>query len=125
MIVGAFTRTDDPYRIPTATTAQVWNGRVWTVAAAPSPTQHDQLNAVRCFSPSSCLAVGYSGDVDRRPLVERWDGAEWTVRPTGVPANQLRVLTALACTDSGSCLAVGSVSQRGSTARSQPLVQSL
>jgi hypothetical protein len=125
MLVGAFTRTGDPYRSPTATTAQVWDGRAWTVVATPSPTQHDQLNAVRCFSPHSCIAVGDSSDVYARPLVEIWDGAGWTLRPSGSPRDHPRKLIALACTDASSCLAVGSLGEPGSPDRSQPLVQSL
>src|SRR5207244_9305104 len=59
-----------------------WNGTVWTIvpSANTSPRQYNFLYGVTCASASECWAVGsfYNGTNDQT-LIERWDGASWTV----------------------------------------------
>jgi hypothetical protein len=92
----------------------VLNG-TWAVADPidPSPsTTTTWLNDVSCTSATHCLAVGQdatpAGGLDGVPLVERWDGAAWSVlpAPTGFPAGTNRAgLTSVACSGPTACAA--------------------
>lgn len=74
--------------------AEVWNGRVWSVADRGLPACRPYLQSVSCASGSACLAVGGactnpysyncgSGDGSGGSetvgggVVERWDGRSW------------------------------------------------
>ena len=66
-----------------------WNGSSWTVIASPSasaPVDRTVLLGVTTVPGSSTLwTVGYATDLagGTRPFSEFWDGAGWTVVPTG------------------------------------------
>ena len=105
-----------------------WNGRSWSreVMAAPAGSNTLLVGGLSCPSGSWCVAVGgfTSSDHPSRyvPLVERWDGTEWSVEPVSTPAGGRLSsrLTSVSCTSPIACTAVGdSVSPRGTT----PLVE--
>jgi hypothetical protein len=66
--------------------AEVWNGRVWSLADAGLPACSSHLRSASCTSGSACLAVGgacdggytcNAGDVGGG-VVESWDGRSWS-----------------------------------------------
>ncbi|MGN6663868.1 MAG: amidase domain-containing protein [Solirubrobacterales bacterium] len=88
-----------------------WNGSEW--ATAPAPSQPRQLQAISCYSTSSCMAVSGSPDLS----AEAWNGSMWLplagTNPSGGSAG---TLTGVACTAASSCTAVGSYFVNGHTA---------
>jgi hypothetical protein len=56
-----------------------WNGADWTTQG--SRLLRGAMNAVSCYSPTACTAVGstltHTGGV---PLIERWNGSSWRVQ---------------------------------------------
>jgi putative hemolysin len=89
--------------------AEQWNGTRWTVLATPTPGQADRpaFRGVSCSSAKNCTAVGgylNASNVDE-PLVERWNGAAWTIQTDAAPANT--TLDGVSCTSGTSCTAVG------------------
>jgi hypothetical protein len=111
--VGSYTRADGD----AVTLAERSNGGSWTLEPTQNPpgAQLGVLNGVSCASPTSCLAVGRY--LDRAgtslPLAERWDGADWSIVPAPSPAGAAgSTLTAVSCTSSSSCIAVGSLTNR-------------
>jgi hypothetical protein len=97
------------------TLVERWNGQRWTIQTTRTP---GFLSAVSCISIGFCIAVGWEvapGATYRSPLTERWNGRDWTVQtmpPTvgGIP------LTAVSCTSSAACTAVGSYDAGGTLA---------
>jgi hypothetical protein len=87
-----------------------WNGTTWSIqptGTAPGATGAILL-ANSCPSRTVCVAVGYyteQGGV-YRPLVERWNGSQWSVQPlgTGVPDGELQ---GVSCPTDTRCTAVG------------------
>jgi len=66
--------------------------------------------AVSCPSLFRCIAVG--NDIKKSnavvTLAESWNGSKWATSPIpGSPEGAENLLTALACTSSSSCMAVG------------------
>jgi hypothetical protein len=64
------------------TLVEMWNGRRWKVVDSPSIGTHDnELEAVTAVSSDSAWGVGWSSDVgiERKPVVERWDGQAWSI----------------------------------------------
>ena len=70
-----------------------WNGSTWSAEATaiPFPGSDVELSAVSCTSSTSsppsagCTAVGsgwlaYVGGTQARPLIERWEGANWSIQ---------------------------------------------
>ena len=96
------------------TLAERWNGSAWSVQPTPNPIQLDELNGVWCSSRRSCTAVGdytdRAGDATL-PLVERWQGARWSVirtprsLSTGKSADS--TLRAVVCFAKGGCVTIG------------------
>jgi hypothetical protein len=93
-----------------------WDGRAWTVQAAPTPGWADRtrFDSVSCISLSFCTAVGTSvggqGDVNTRLLVERWDGRRWTIASAPRPAGSFDTsLSGVSCASADACTAVGDV----------------
>jgi hypothetical protein len=84
-----------------------WDGSGWTFEPMPSPA--GMLGAVpaqvSCPSPTACLAVGASGTKNTFSggLVERWDGAGWSLQP---PAGEVP-LSGVSCVSASACTAVG------------------
>lgn len=99
---------------------ETWNGAGWSLVSTPTPrgSVDSWLNAVACSGSASCTAVGAdstSGDFDdpvSTTLVERWNGAAWSVVPSPTPGSgNLAALTDVACPSSNLCFAVGSYSR--------------
>jgi hypothetical protein len=95
------------------TLAEKWNGRKWTLQVTPDPAGalESELTAITCTSPTSCEAVGDSGDgsTTGSMLAEFWDGSTWAIQPTppdpvGIPSV---LLYGVSCISPASCLAVG------------------
>jgi hypothetical protein len=98
--------------------ADRWNGTAWKTQAVPKPTgaKSIQLNGVKCTSGTVCTAAG-SGTYSASPgnvvktLAERWSGSAWKNQPIPTPSPSgdggTDVLTAISCTSSSACTAVG------------------
>jgi hypothetical protein len=88
-----------------------WDGTSWTIVTSPntSASQHNYLFGVTCVSASDCWAVGhYNVDGVNQTLIERWDGAVWTVVSSpNTSAAQNNRLTGLSCVSASDCWAVG------------------
>ena len=88
-----------------------WNGHRWTImSGTPSPTAFDQLQAVSCHSPTSCVAVGgasaVTGSGPGHELIEHWNGhGSWKIMTTQPPNNAY--LTGVSCPTAKNCFAVG------------------
>jgi hypothetical protein len=105
-----------------------WDGRRWRIEPTPDPDPaNDALRAdnalagVSCTSSKLCVAVGeynpssFSPDGIHTvpvvmPVAERWNGVRWSMLtfpslPSGAPAGGL---SAVSCTSSRVCMAVGS-----------------
>jgi hypothetical protein len=125
--VGTYSLGTDPNTLAERTLVGMWDGAGWSMVSSPNPTDAEQsaLQSVTCISPVSCMAVGsYSTDVDledRQPLVERWQGAEWSVIPN--PASNSE-LASVAYTQASSGVAVGQAGVGGAGASEwRPLVE--
>jgi hypothetical protein len=97
------------------TLAMMWNGTAWSSAPRPllPSSSRGRLNAVSCVSAVSCFAVGVQ-DNDRT-LIERWDGARWSVVPSVDESVKYfsNTLTGVSCVTAVSCVAVGSARTDG------------
>ncbi|HEY2214481.1 MAG TPA: hypothetical protein VGH31_05445 [Acidimicrobiales bacterium] len=84
------------------------SGSTWTQMTPSDPDGANslQIEALRCFSLTSCVAVGSWGSngTSTDGLAETLSGSTWTV--TKLPAGE--DLRGLSCASSTSCLAVGS-----------------
>jgi hypothetical protein len=95
--------------------AEHWDGTAWTLQPTPGlpdpAVPSGELNGVSCTSSTACVAVGqYENDpVGEAALIERWDGTSWTVQaaPNALGASVSYLLTAVSCTSSSACTAVG------------------
>ncbi|HEY1914128.1 MAG TPA: hypothetical protein VGH27_01000 [Streptosporangiaceae bacterium] len=105
------------------TFADQWNGSTWTIQNTPEATSSN-LNGVTCLSATDCVAVGdiLTGvNINLDTLAEVWNGSTWTVQPTPTPKGATRAfLSAVDCTSSSNCLAVGDYS--GKNGRDQFLL---
>jgi hypothetical protein len=98
------------------TLAERWNGTSWLRQSTPNPPNDTDpsvapsLLGVSCPTASFCEAVGqYTQNFARASLAEMWNGRRWTSQPFPVPADSFGAgLTAVSCTSSGFCEAVGS-----------------
>lgn len=89
-----------------------WNGRKWSIQHAPTQPGSTQsyLFGVWCPSNTDCLAVGnWSNSRGYYPLLERWNGSEWSIRPTAEPfgSDHHVELFGVSCTSPAACTAVG------------------
>lgn len=92
------------------TLVETWNGTTWTLTASPDHgTTTNVLSGVSCVSPTSCQAVGYYASPSSviQTLIESWNGSIWSVAasPNNGPGNNS--LTAVSCTSTTVCRAVG------------------
>jgi len=94
--------------------AESWDGTSWTRQKIRNPEgfQMSNLFGVACSAPA-CEAVGdWSTSPNGLPestLAQRWDGTSWSLQTTPNPTGaQTASLSAVACTTSTSCVAVGS-----------------
>ena len=96
-----------------------WNGTTWSVAASgPLPSDYVNsagLNAVTCVEDDACQAVGSyvttGANNPQFPMVQAWDGAQWTVTASSQsslpPDFYTGWLADVACGSATSCQAVG------------------
>ena len=93
--------------------AALWNGKAWTLSspAVAAKTVDNALVSVSCRSLTSCQAVGTAGTKGtdaQRTLAERLSGHRWTVEKTpDVAGRAADSLSAVRCTSSVACTAVG------------------
>lgn len=98
-----------------------WNGKKWALVRTPDPAgttagDTNGLDAIRCASAASCLAVGSYGTVgspfSQRNEALKWNGSTWSrldvPSPGGTGDGDFSQLFSLACSSSASCWAVGS-----------------
>jgi hypothetical protein len=95
--------------------AEVWNGHSWRLSVPPQvgPYHYEGFFTVSCTGTTFCLLGGEYATSDRgyfTTLVERFDGAHWSIvtdaalRPQSGYATYLN---SISCTSSGACTAVG------------------
>ena len=121
------TRTSDG--IHTQTLIEHWDGSSWTTVTSPNPsappgntdTPYIALRGVTCTSASECWAVGqivtgcggYYVCSTGQTLVERWDGASWSIvsspnpNPATLPRPSSNTLSGVTCVVASQCWAVG------------------
>jgi hypothetical protein len=91
------------------TLAERWDGSSWSIQNTPNPGDNrDQLDAVSCTSAAACTAVGFyinSSNGTSAPIVERWDGSNWSVQAIPTPA--VGMLSGVSCPSATVCIAVG------------------
>ncbi len=107
-----------------------WDGSAWTTHTLQVvPSGDAQLVGVSCTSDSFCMAVGsISPGV---PLAERWDGKSWTqltAPPAPYPPDTSgnvagTALSAVSCTSSSFCVAVGQVGTNQSASSFSPVAE--
>jgi hypothetical protein len=84
----------------------------------PSGATASSLSGVSCVSASACTAVGsYGASSGVVTLAEQWNGTVWTVQstpnpPSGYWTDASASLNGVSCTQSMTCTAVGSVTNR-------------
>jgi hypothetical protein len=88
----------------------------WSVQLAPVPlgSSSASLSRVSCTARNACTAVGgfvpagESPGSPQMPLVERWNGSQWSIQPIPrLPSGQPYTLTGVSCTSRRACIAVG------------------
>lgn len=86
-------------------------GIVWVIENIASPGPHgSSLQSVACVGDSNCTAVGSFKEKSGAslPLVEKWNGAKWTLKTVPLPAGSIQgYLDSVACVSSVDCIAVG------------------
>ena len=89
----------------------IWNGAHWRKTATPLPKgwPEGQLGGVSCTSRSYCVAIGdYSKGFNINPLVETWNGRDWTATELPRPAGKFYVVEGtVSCPAAHRCVAVG------------------
>jgi Ser-Thr-rich glycosyl-phosphatidyl-inositol-anchored membrane family len=99
------------------TLVETWNGTAWSITASPNlSTGSNYFTGVACTSATSCRAVGayYNGSsVVEQTLVETWNGTSWSIIASPNPGGSDNSLSAVSCTSSTSCMAVGSYTNAG------------
>jgi hypothetical protein len=95
------------------TLAEHWNGSAWSIQPTPGFTgaAFTQVIGVGCGSANACFASGFYADNstgDTLPLVEKYNGTQWTIQPVPAPAGAVvsRVFD-VSCTSANACTAVG------------------
>ena len=93
------------------TLVEAWNGTSWTITSSPSPgSTFNSLRSVSCTGTTDCMAVGGADSGSpgsNRTLAESWNGSTWTVVPGPSPPLSDDSLSAVSCTTSANCVAVG------------------
>lgn len=95
----------------------------WTLVSSPNPgTTGNMLTGVTCPDAMHCWAVGVQNSgtsgTSEQTLIEQWDGTTWSAVPSANvnsgPSLQENILSAVACTSTTNCWAVGVVIGAGS-----------
>lgn len=92
-----------------------WDGTGWSTQSTPDLPRAltSTLTSVSCTSKTACTAVGRyaaAGGIDRA-LVERWNGARWSVQQTR-DVGRSASLKGVSCPSRKACVAVGTINQR-------------
>ncbi len=127
MAVGSYTEAAGG--VGNKTFAMQLYGNVWTLKSLPGPAGAAAagMNGVSCTSTAACTAVGgYSmtnPQFHDNPLAARWNGTSWTQQSTPPkPGSVLkRELTAVSCTSTTKCTAVGP--EQDTSGANLPLVE--
>jgi hypothetical protein len=89
-----------------------WDGNRWSPQSLPEPPNSDQalpiqLWGISCASSTACTVVGNYDALKYgvTAMAERWDGRSWSIQP--LPGRAASGLTAVSCTTTASCTAVG------------------
>jgi hypothetical protein len=91
------------------TLTELWDGTKWSTVPSPDMghgTNENFLTGVSCISPTACTAVGEYGVAGSAPLIETWNGKNWTIVPSP-NRNNSGVLNGVSCASLTSCVAVG------------------
>ena len=102
------------------TLTEHWNGFRWSIVASPNGgvpgNRFSTLQAVTAISPNDVWAVG--GQAGMRngapvavPLIERWNGSNWSIVP--VPTAAVGVLESVSATSASDVWTVGAGQQSG------------
>lgn len=126
----------DYYTSPSSyhTLIERWDGRSWSLVAAPSTGEVDVPVGIACASQRDCWAVGYTFFILDCPatgcgwysLTEHWDGRSWrrvsspNPFPGDATAAPLNILQSVACASRSDCWTAGYVYGRGNSY--QPLL---
>lgn len=82
-----------------------WDGTKFALMDSGVPNT-SALSDITCLTPSDCLMVGTSYGANRSPLIDQWNGSAW--KPVTTPSvTDDAWLTAIGCSSSTNCLAVG------------------
>ncbi|HLN06169.1 MAG TPA: hypothetical protein VK217_07820 [Acidimicrobiales bacterium] len=104
--------------------AERWQGSAWAVQATVDPDDATvaSLSGVSCHTSTACTAVGsYQHGARTDGLAEAWNGKLWTLQPLPLPQGaRSSSLSAVSCSSSSVCTAVGSYDEGTSTL---PLVE--
>ncbi len=108
---GAGDEVSQPYAVE-------WDGSTWMMATGlglPSGYDLGWLDAVSCIGPAWCMAVGYTSNSTSQasvPIGQQWNGATWSLSPTSATSDGTNsALTAISCTTTTNCMAVGASAQ--------------
>jgi serine/threonine protein kinase len=118
------------YLTPTLTSPVVatLSGGTWTATDLPLPqgaagSSQVQLLAIACPAQGECVAIGYAfKNSHERAFIETLSGGSWTAAWAPLPADAAPLPTAgpflrsVACPAAGSCVAVGTYTERGGNA---------
>jgi len=102
--------------------AETWNGSSWSITPTevpPGEAWESALRDVSCTAANACTAVGtYVEEAETeegeweltKPLIERFDGSEWSLEEAATPEDVAGNVEALGvfCTGAKSCTLVGS-----------------
>lgn len=90
--------------------AESLSGGTWSLVSTPAPDGASavSLQGVACTTPNACTAVGFvvDGSGGRSNLIERWDGATWSIQTAASPTGN--GLSGISCSAVDACTAVGS-----------------
>ncbi len=99
------------------TLVEAWDGTSWSVASSPNVGSGDNaLLGVSCVGSSDyCATVGYAYNSSNvgEPLIETWNGADWSIASSPNPNGDFNPLTAVSCADANDCVAVGRYYEAG------------
>ena len=118
--VGQQQRTEDG---PFSTLVEHWDGKTWSVVPAANPgSTGNSFYGVLAKGPGKAWAVGQQNGSDGpdQPLIEAWDGKQWTVVPSPRHGTKSGALFSIARSNDG-LVAVGQTED--AVAASQPLVE--
>jgi hypothetical protein len=92
----------------------------WSFQSTPNPTGATGsyfFGGTSCTASNACTAVGayFNSSGKEVPLVERWNGTEWSIQSTPSSSEQVEYeyLGGVSCTSSEACTAVGFAYSKG------------